>query len=182
VLLDVPQCRLTHLVVGDGHADERVGIEDRVDVGRQDGVHEARLSLDAAVVLDVAQLNDVPLVGPGGYRRGVDVRVRRQDLLDGPLVLPPDVRDGDDRVVGAQQGRESGGRIEHASVLLEPFAGVGHNLVAWDGAQHGDLATRPRWRVSRHEHLRAGTAEGLGSAAGNLDGGVQGRSPEEGPT
>ena len=150
VLLDVPQRRLAHLVVGDRDAYERVGVEDRIDVGGQDGVHEARLPLDPTVVFDVAQLDDVPLIGLGRYPRGVDIRVRAEDLLDRVLVPPPDVRNGNDRVVAAHQRREGDGRVQHAAVLLEPFAGVGHDLVAWNGAQHGDLTTRPRSPISRH--------------------------------
>src|SRR3954447_3232958 len=91
VLLDVPQRRLPHLVIGDRDADERVGIEHLVDVGWQDRVHEAQLPLDATVVLDVAQLDHVPLVGLRRYAHGVDIREGPEDLLDRPLVLPADM-------------------------------------------------------------------------------------------
>jgi hypothetical protein len=155
VLLDVPQRRLPDLVVGDRDTDNRVGIEHLVDIGRQDRVHKAHLPLDPAVLLDITQLDDVALVGRRRYAGGVDVRERPEDLLDRPLVLPADVRYRDDRVTGIQQSRQGHRRIQRASVLLEPLAGMGHDLVAGDRAQHRHLAARPGFHVLHHEHLRA---------------------------
>jgi hypothetical protein len=91
VLLDVPQRRLPHLVVRDRDTDKRVGVEYLVDVGRQDRVHEARLPLDATILVDITQLDHVPLVGRRRYTGGVDIRKGSQDLLDRTLVPPADV-------------------------------------------------------------------------------------------
>ena len=91
VLLDVPQRRLPHLIVRDRDTDKHVGIEHLVDVGRQDRVHEAHLPLDATIVLDITQLDDVTLVGLRRYTGGVDIREGPEDLLDRALVPPADV-------------------------------------------------------------------------------------------
>src|SRR6516162_11216964 len=106
VLLDVPQRWLPHLIVRDRDTDEHVGIEHLVDVGRQDRVHETRLPLDATILVDITQLDHVPLVSRRRYTGGVDIREGPQDLLDRALVLPADVRNRDDRVTSVQQGRE----------------------------------------------------------------------------
>ena len=60
-------------------------------VCRQDRVHEARLPLDATILVDITQLDHVPLVGPRRYTGGVDIREGPQDLLDRTLVPPADV-------------------------------------------------------------------------------------------
>src|SRR6185369_3577682 len=91
VLLDVPQRGLPHLIVRDRDADKHVGVEHLVDVGRKDWVHEARLPLDATILVEVTQLDHVPLVGLRRYAGGVDIREGPQDLLDRPFVLPADV-------------------------------------------------------------------------------------------
>ena len=62
-----------------------------VDIGRHDRVHEAHLPLDPAVVFDITQLDDVPLVSVRRYTGSVDIREGPEDLLDRTLVLPADV-------------------------------------------------------------------------------------------
>ena len=91
VLLDVPQRRLPHLIVRDRDTDKHVGIEHLFDVGGQDRVHEARLLLDASILVEITQLDDVPLVGRRRYTGGVDIREGPEDLLDRTLVPPADV-------------------------------------------------------------------------------------------
>ena len=56
----IGQGRLPGLVIRDGHADERVGVQRELDVRRRDRVHEPGLLLDAGVLVDIAQLDDRP--------------------------------------------------------------------------------------------------------------------------
>ena len=46
--------------VRDRDTDEHVGTEHLVHVGQQDRVHEAHLTLDATILVDITQLDDVP--------------------------------------------------------------------------------------------------------------------------
>ena len=146
VLLDVGQGRLPDLVVGDGHADERVGVQRELDVRRRDRVHEPGLLLDAGVLVDIAQLDDRAVVARRPHAGEVDVGEGRQQLLDRLLVLPPDVDDRVDPVVGVEQRRQRGDGVEGAAVLLEDLAAMGDDPITRDGPEHRDAT------ASRHDH------------------------------
>jgi hypothetical protein len=112
---DVLQRRLAHLVVGDGHADERLGVERELDVAGQDRAHEPGLGLAPGVLVFVGELHDVAAVGVGTDAGEVDVRHRREQVLDRRLVLLADVHDRADPVGGLHQRRQRGDRVERAS-------------------------------------------------------------------
>ena len=146
VALDVRQRRLPDLVVGDGHADERIGVQRELDIRGRDRVHEPGLLLDAGVLVDVGQLDDGAVVARRPHAGDVDVREGRQQFLDRFLVLASDVDDRVDPVVGIEQGRQRGDRVEGAAVLLEDLAAMGDDPVTRNGSEHRDAT------VSRHDH------------------------------
>ena len=152
VLLDMPQRRLPHLVIRDRDTDKHVRIEHLVNIGRHDRVHEARLSLHPAVVLDITQLDDIPLISRRRYTGSVDIRERPENLLDRALILPAHVRHREDHVARIQQSRQGNRRIQHAPVLLEPLTSMGHDPIARDRTQHRNLATPLAFHVIHHEH------------------------------
>ena len=146
VLLDVGQGRLPDLVVGDGHADERVGVQRELDVRRRDRIHEPGLLLDAGVLVDIAQLDDRPVIARRPHAGEVDIGEGRQQFLDRLLVLPPDVDDRVDPVVGVEQCRQRGDGVEGAAVLLEDLATMGDDAITRDGPEYRDAT------ACRHDH------------------------------
>src|SRR4029077_17605806 len=122
------------------------------------GVHAlvlyAPLPLPPTVVLDITQLDDIPLISRRRYTGSVDIRERPEDLLDRALISPAHVRHREDHVARIQQSRQGNRRIQHAPVLLEPLTGMGHDLIARDRAQHRNLTTRLAFHVIHHEHPR----------------------------
>ena len=154
VLLDVSQRQLPHLIIRDRDTHKYVGIEYLFDIGRHDRVHEAHLPLDPAVVFDITQLDDVPLVGVRRYTGSVDIREGPEDLLDRTLVL------AGGRVISGRSCRqhpaEPTGQPPYTTRIRT--SQTAHRHESRSGREGSDLAPQPcdspRSSCHSHEHLR----------------------------
>ena len=110
-------------------------------------MHEPDLPLVPVVLIPEGQLDHVAAIRVVPEPGVVDVVEAGQDLPDGGHVLLADVDDGAHQIVGPEQRGEGGHRVEHTAVLVEDLAAVGDDVVAWDGAEDGDLARASRTRA-----------------------------------
>src|SRR5215218_2583314 len=104
------------------------------------------LLLDAGVLVDIAQLDDRPVIARRPHAGEVDIGKGRQQFLDWLLVLPPDVDDRVDPVVGVEQCRQCGDGVEGAAVSLEDLTTMGDDAITRDGPEYRDAT------ASRHDH------------------------------
>ena len=134
--LDIFEGFQGHFIIGNGHTNKHVGIEQAFEVFWHDGVHEAGLFFKAVVLVHEGELDNIALVGLIADIPGFDVGVGGQYVQDAFKIPLPDMRNRPDRSAGIEQARKADGRMRGTAIFLDHFALVRGNMIAGDGSEH----------------------------------------------